>query len=197
VLLRSAAKERPPVTTPPVIIPNTTAAQHPPPPPRRGDGMAYRYELLYDGATRRAYADTVTELLAALIPDYLAVSDDETRLTRRIVHAVHTQVALQAALVADLGLRGCHDDDTKVLLAPRDTPPALTVWAAPVPLVLVTSFYQPAGPLPRPRATAPPGGRVGRLLWLDPDSEARYLRSLHDAGVVHLHELARASSAPA
>jgi hypothetical protein len=192
----SAAKERLPVTTPPVIIANTTADQPPPPPPRRGDGTAYRYELLYDGATRRAYADTVTELLAALIVDYRGAGDDEARLTRRILHAVRTQVALQAALVADIGLHGCSADDTTVLLAPRDTPPAPTEWAAPVPLVLVTSFYQPAGPLPRPRATARPGGHVGRLLWLAPDSEAGYLRSLHDAGVVRLHQLASTSPPP-
>jgi hypothetical protein len=151
-------------------------------PPTRPDGGLYHYELIYDGGKWRGYADTADELLEALIPGYPDL-DSDARAAARLAHAVRTQVALQAQIVAATGLAGCADTETAVLLAARDTPPAPETWAAPVPLVLVTTFYTPTGELPAPAAADPAG-----LIWIDPTSAETLLRSLHRAGAVQLHQ---------
>jgi hypothetical protein len=57
-----------------------------------------------------------------------------------------------------------------------------------VPLVLVSAFYQPDGPVPRPQAD---GG--GQVLWIDTATEETLLASLHGAGWITVN--ARADGA--
>ena len=57
-----------------------------------------------------------------------------------------------------------------------------------MPLVLVSSFYEPDGPLPRPVALPP-----AQVLWIDPASDETLLTSLHEAGWVTVNARADAT----
>jgi len=160
-------------------IPNTSGSLPPPAPPAQPDGRPYQYELIH--ASWRGYADTHAELTALLIAGYDQLAGDEERLAARLRHAADVQVPIQAQLAAEGDLAGCGEEDRAVLLAPRDTPPAVAEWRAPVPLALVTSFYAPHAARPRPQASAP-----GQIAWIDPSTDESLLRSLHDAGWVTL-----------
>ena len=112
-------------------------------PPVRPDGTLYRFEMIYDGAKYRAYADSATELCEALIPGYEHLEDPAEQATARIEFAVAQQVALQAAILAESHRSACTDDERDVLLSPRHVPPQLEIWEADVPLVLVDLYYEP------------------------------------------------------
>jgi hypothetical protein len=163
-----------------VRIPNTSAAEDAPYPPRRPDGHPFTFELIYADGRWRAYAETTSELLAFLIPGYDQLEGPAERLQARIRYAVDVQVALQARLAAHGDLRGCAPDQQALLLGSRDQPPVIERWSAPVPLLLITSFYQPAGPHVRPVEDG------GEVWWLDPDDEWSLLESLAAAGWVGL-----------
>jgi hypothetical protein len=152
-------------------------------PPTRPDGTLYRFELIYDGGRWRGYADTTDELAAAIIPGYPDL-DPARQSEARLAYAVRTQVVLQAQLNVDIGLDGCREEEKELLLGDRSVPPAPDVWTAPVPLVLVTSFYAPAGDLAAPvGAGGPPN-----LVWIDPTSADTLIRSLSRAGAVRLNQ---------
>ena len=162
------------------------------------DTQLYRFEMIFDGGSYRAYADTVTELCEQLIPGYAELEDDVSQAAARIQHAVRAQVLLQAAIVAEADLSGCSGAEQELLLGPRHAPPVIEVWQADVALVLVDTYYEPLGPVPRPlgrlparpvgrpRGGAPPGSN---LIWLRPGDEAELLASLAAAGVVVVSEL--------
>ena len=162
-------------------IANAREGTRPTAPPAGPDGQPYPYEMIYAGGTWRGYADNPGELLTLLIDGYAELEDDEARLRARIQYAVDVSVPLQAEAAAEGDLASCTGEQHAVLLAPRDVPPSVTEWDAPVPLVLVTSFYSPAGPLPRP---APAG--LGEIIWIDPQTEQSLLTSLYDAGWINL-----------
>jgi len=157
-------------------IRNTTQGTAPPEPPARPDGQPYHYELVTAGW--RGYGDTFAELTGLLIDGYGEL-DAEEQLAARLRYAADVQAPLQAAVTAAGDLHACSPADRDVLLGPRDRPPAVAAWQAPVPLVLVSAFYQPDGTLPRPQAS---GG--GQVLWIDPATDETLLVSLHQAGWV-------------
>jgi hypothetical protein len=158
--------------------------------PHRPDGGLYRFEMIFDGGRYRAYADSVTELCEQLIPGYAELDDDTSQAAARIRHAVRAQVLLQAAIVADADLSSCSAAERELLLGARHVPPAVEVWEADVPLVLVDSYYEPVGRLARPEGRPRGGGPEGsNLVWLRPGDEAELLESLADAGVVVISEL--------
>ncbi|MFJ4896070.1 hypothetical protein ACIP5U_39825 [Streptomyces sp. NPDC088788] len=136
--------------------------------------------MIYGGGKWRGYADTPTELMQGLIPEYLDLTSATERAAARIQLALRLQIQLQATLAASNEFARCSAEQQQTILAQRDTPPVISVWDAPVPLVLVTTFYQPDGPLPRPE------GPDGALIWIEPDDEWSLLVSLHEAGVILL-----------
>jgi hypothetical protein len=152
-------------------------------PPTRPDGALYRFELIYDGGRWRGYADTTDELVDAMIPGYSDL-DPARQSEARLTYAVRAQVMLQAELNVDIGLDGCREEEKDLLRGDRSVPPAPDVWTAPVPLVLVASFYAPAGDLVAPLGAGGPPN----LVWLDPTSADALLRSLSRAGVVQLSQ---------
>ncbi|ATM24740.1 hypothetical protein SMD44_p10241 (plasmid) [Streptomyces alboflavus] len=159
---------------------NATAAATPLAPPTKDDGTTYVFEMIYDGGKWRGYADTPTELLVGLIPEYPELESPKERAAARIRLALRLQVQLQAVLATPEDLAQCTPEQQQAILAPRDTPPVLNHWDAPVPLVLVTTFYKPTGRLRRPT------GPENSLLWIEPDDEWALLRSLAEIGVIHL-----------
>jgi hypothetical protein len=162
-------------------IQNSSRRPRPPVPPAAPGGQPFPYEMVYGGGSWRGYADDPGELLTLLIDGYAELDDDQARLRARIQYAVDVSVPLQAEAAAEGDLGGCTGAQLAVLLAPRDVPPSVTGWAAPVPLVLVTSFYAPAGELPRPVAAG-----AGKITWIDPQTDKSLLVSLHGAGWINL-----------
>ena len=163
-----------------VVIRNTTSADAPPAAPVKDDGRPYRYEMIFAGATRRAYADTMAELVDALSPGYASLATDRERDEARVSLALDAQVRVQADVAASGRLRDCTDDERTLILGGRHEPPSPATWKAPVPLVLITSFYQPYGALPRP------AGPAGQQIWLDPGDDRSLLTTLHAAGFVQV-----------
>ncbi|MFJ6438218.1 hypothetical protein [Streptomyces sp. NPDC091416] len=159
---------------------NASSAAAPLDPPTKDDGSNYVFEMIYDGGSWRGYADTPAELLEGLIPEYPELVSPKDKAAARIRLALRLQVQLQAGLTASEEFEQCTPEQQRALLAPRDTPPVLSSWDAPVPMVLVTTFYRPAGRLPRP------DGAEDALIWIEPDDEWSLLVSLHQAGVIHL-----------
>jgi hypothetical protein len=158
--------------------------------PQRPEGGLYRFELIFDNGGYRAYADTVTELCEQLIEGYSELDDDVMQAAARIQHAVRAQVLLQAAIVAEADLSSCSPEEQEVLFGSRHVPPVLEVWEADVALVLVDTYYEPLGRLPRPEGRPRGGGPEGsNLIWIRPADEAELLESLADAGVVVVSEL--------
>jgi hypothetical protein len=170
-----------------VRIPNSTQADSPPSPPARADGQPYEYELIHDGF--RAYGDTFEELAGLLIDGYDDLGTGEERFEARLRYAADIQVPLQADFAASGNLAACSEDEHAVLLGARDRPPEVAAWQAPVPLVLVSAFYAPAGELPRPQAAA-----GSEIIWIDPRTAESLLRSLHAVGWIIMS--ARSGSEP-
>ncbi|MEV4115792.1 hypothetical protein [Nonomuraea sp. NPDC049695] len=161
-----------------VILRNTSAMESPPVAPRRGDGRPYIYEMIYAGGDYRGYADEPAELVGMLVPGYDALATDDERMTARVRLALDLQVRLQAQLAAGPHLDDCGEAERAVILGGRHEPPAPARWEAPVPLVLVSTFYEPAGALPRP------SGPADLQVWLDPADDWTLLTSLHGAGMI-------------
>ncbi|MCF6474050.1 hypothetical protein FAF44_37555 [Nonomuraea sp. MG754425] len=160
-----------------MIIRNLSAAEPPPAAPVNAQGRPYRYEMIHAGGALRGYADEPAELVGMLVPGYTGLGADDERAAARVLLALDTQVRLQAQLAAGR-LGACGEAERAVLLGGRHEPPSPAHWTAPVPLVLVASFYRPAGTLPRP------SGPAELQVWLDPADDWTLLTSLHTAGVI-------------
>ncbi|GAA3714823.1 hypothetical protein GCM10022224_095580 [Nonomuraea antimicrobica] len=161
-----------------VIIRNTSATAPPPVPPAKDDGRPYRFEMIHAGGTRRGYADEPVELVGMLVPGYDGLATGAERAAARVRLALDVQVRLQAWLADEGRLDACGPAERAVILGGRHEPPAPVRWQAPVPLVLVATYYEPHGALPRP------GGPADLQVWLDPADDWSLLTSLHTAGVI-------------
>ncbi|OPC76655.1 hypothetical protein B4N89_45020 [Embleya scabrispora] len=162
-----------------VTYANSHGGMSPPTPPRKGDGSHYRFELVHEQGLLRTYGDDGVDLVAGVIHPFLRGSGPRAEAAARIRVAVRTQVVLQASLAMGIEMESCNAEQRSVLLGSRAYPPTVRMWDAPVPLVLVTSFYRPTGMLTTPR---------GNILWLDPTTGESLLSSLLAANVVVLAE---------
>jgi len=168
------------------IVKNVTVIDQPPEPPRKEDGSQFEFEMLADGGNSRVYGDTPEELLGYLIPGYEAL-DGVDQLTSRILFANTAAVALQAYAVSDADVE-LTEEERRTLEAPRDVPPQVAVWESEIPLVLVSTYYQPQGALSRPTGRALGiGEEGGNLIWLDPIGDIELIFSLAQAGWVNLN----------
>lgn len=162
------------------------------PVPHKGDGSPYGYEMIFNDAHYRAYADTVTELCEALIDKYVDLDNDIDRAAARVEYAIGEQRRLQAGLntLFEEAMAAATEAEQQVLLAPEDEVPEVGTWEADVPLVLVDTDYQPHGDLPRPVGRPRGGGADdSNLIWIQPASEAELIASLDAAGLISLGEL--------
>lgn len=159
-----------------------TRGDNVPQPPAHPNGRPYRFEMLAEGETVRVYADEPGELVAELIDGYARLLSPVDKEEARIRYAVGAQVAVQAAVINERGLEGCTEQEQAILLGSREQQPSIDEWRAPVPLVLVASFYQPARPLARPQAQEP-----AQIWWIDPRDEVSLLHDLHQLGLVTLN----------
>lgn len=154
--------------------------------PTRPDGTPYRYEMLFAGMTRRAYADDPADLLDALVPGYTDGNHDQ-QWTNRLGLAARAQVLAQAVANEHAHFTRATATQRKILSGTRHEPVIVAHWDCPVPLVLIATDYQPAGKAPRPQ---PHAGMPPNIIWIDPSDEWTLLESLHNVGVIALHEAA-------
>jgi hypothetical protein len=81
---------------------------------------------------------------------------------------------VQSLLNAGEPFERCLDEERLILMENGDSPPLVTQWRSPVPLLLVASFYQPVGEIPQPRVDRP-----GQVWWIDPTTSRSLLETLH------------------
>lgn len=160
------------------LAPERVAAE-----PTRSDGTLYRYELVYAGHTRRVYADHTDVLVDILIPGYLDMSE-HSRWEARLLYAARAQVIAQAGLNATDMLATLTLAEQTILQGPRHEQPVVATWACPIPLVLISTYYQPAGSNPRPVSEQ---GMAPNVIWIDPADDLALLNSLHDLAVISLY----------
>lgn len=151
--------------------------------PAKPDGALFAYELIYAGGTRRAYADDLADLIEILLPGYDAWTEQQ-RWEARLHLAIRAQVVVQAEENACDAFHTLPNHAQALLQDARHEPPTVASWSYPVPLVLVTSFYAPAGLAPRPVREQ---GMASNVIWIDPSDETSLLTTLHDAGFVTLN----------
>lgn len=162
-----------------VTYANTHGGASPPAAATKPDGRPFRFELIHEQGLLRTYGDDGADLVAGLVRPFLRGSGPRAEAAARIRVAVRTQVVLQAFVAVGTDMDACSTEQRSVLLGSRAHPPSVHEWDAPVPLVLVTSFYRPAGILATPR---------GNIVWLDPASGASLLSSLLATNMVVLAE---------
>jgi hypothetical protein len=164
-------------------------ADHGPPAvPAHPSGGAWMYCVYPQSLDQAFFSDSATELCGLLIPGYADIPDDDAheQAVARILHIVRAQVQAQAAINAQHDLSVLTDEQRAVLTGSRDTQPRVDVWTAPVPLLLVTSFYQPYTDLPVPLPVPPPDFEGTNVIWLDPSDEYETLVALNVCGLIHL-----------
>lgn len=151
--------------------------------PTRADGTRHAYEMLYAGHTRRAYADTHEALVGVLIEGYSTMTEQQ-KWEARLAYTIRAQVIAQAELNAVDAFETLTSAQRAILQGPRHVPPVVPTWSCPVPLVLISTYYQPAGPDARPVREA---GMEPNVIWLNPSDDETFLTSLHDIGVISLY----------
>lgn len=151
--------------------------------PTREDGSLHRYELVYAGHTRRVYADTEEALIDVLIPGYAEMSE-MSRWEARLAYMTRAQVIAQAGLNATDAFHTLSHAQQVILQGPRHEQPVVPTWSCPVPLILVASYYEPAGRNARPVRDQ---GMAPNVIWVDPSDDTTFLASLHDIGVISLY----------
>ena len=131
------------------------------------------------------WADTRSELVAALIDGYDEIADSPDGVTEatwaRYRQTMAVTADVQASILADATDKGAFDPEQlaatpegetilTALMVERTVPfTELVEWTFEVPLVLIESDYAPFTDRARPD---------GRIIWIDPSDERRYLESL-------------------
>lgn len=152
--------------------------------PVREDGSAYPFALVY--LDRTILAETRTELVGQLIPDYQDIAEgaagDAEALWSRYSSAVAIAGQWQQVLAANATEEGTFDtavETEEVLTAiftPREEKPVVTgPWEHKVPLILVRSSYVPYTSVEAPE---------GNIQWVDPYTETTFMDSLAALGVI-------------
>ncbi len=166
-------------------------------PPRREDGSPYPLVGVFD--RRHAWVgECAADLLGALIDGYdrlpAGVAGEPEALQLRWHHAVNVANNVQQTRTAEaanqgqLDLKQLDEADLTLLFADRANPVDVDMWELAVPLVVLTTDYAPYS------SRTPPDGRV---VWIDPSDEMRYLRSLGELGLIEFYtyrETARSST---
>ena len=160
----------------------TLTGSFPPELPVQADGKPYPFAMAYRDTV--IFATDRDELVSVLIPGYTKADGDEA-LFARYRSCVEVANTLQPRLAADALEAGVFDTQsspehvlTALFTSRYEKIDDFARWDHEVTLVLVATGYAPYTANARPE---------GRILWLDPYTEATYLASLEEAGVVELH----------
>lgn len=126
-------------------------------------------------AGRRLRAMTPDGILGLLIESYRDCTDDAQRFSARLDYACQARVDIQSLLMAGEMFEYSTPDESRVLRDRGPAPEPPSEWRCATPLVLVASFYEPAGELARPRTSEP-----GQIWWIDPMTASSLLVALHE-----------------
>lgn len=147
-------------------------------------GEPYLFTMMV--GSRTVHADRNDELVAEILgEEYLSEGDPTNAFEIRLGGALNIATAVQESIVASAVRRGDLNDseDESVwtpLLMPREIADAPAGdWNHPVPLVLVTSLFDPWTRRSAPR---------GNVVWIDPTDDVTLLESLQDCGLVRMVE---------
>lgn len=136
----------------------------------------YRIEFP-DG--NRLEGESVADLIGGLIPGYETLNDEqalEARVDHMEEHADTLQSMLLLGLAADQpdengSLDPLDENDRLFLTTPKDQAVS-GEYHGPIDLILTTTQYKPYTDDERP---------TGRIVWLDPETETSFLRTLADS----------------
>lgn len=183
-----------------VITGNLLAARdnRAPEPSVKADGSGYTWRMFYDSNRYIADMDTTSEALEVLITGYEALTDEE-KLTARIQLAENVQISAKVSIASNLTAEQyetMQDWQWEVLLSEGDPSgwgagdqevddeDSLDIWASTVPLVLLTTSYKPHTNIARPLSSEGDYEEVKNLIWLRPEHELDFLRSLSRIGYI-------------
>ena len=163
-----------------VTVDSPPAGTGPEPPPHESV-----WPFLMAHGDQITWADTRSELVGALIDGYDEIPDTPDGVTAatwaRYRQSVAVAADVQASILADATDKGAFDPEQlaatpegeailNALMVERTVPlTEIREWTFEVPVVLIESDYAPFTERPRPE---------GRIIWIDPSDEARYLDSL-------------------
>ena len=148
-------------------------------------GKPYLMGMVMPNGEDFCYADSFYDLVCALIPDYAFASDEAERAYLRIVAADLGATIRQADIIVQIDPSDVTEGEWATLNAPKTGELAARAdwWRCQVPLIAVTTSYEPFIPRPRP-ASKNDGTRGGTLWWVDPQDEESLITSLHEIGYI-------------
>lgn len=140
------------------------------------DGEGF-YACLSVPGSKSVFADTLTEIVARLIPDYPnrpGGDDEDGALVGRVEYLAAEAANLQALVAASAGAAArVFDEDELTAMFTEKSGAAVDVdggWDDDVPLILVAQNYAPYSPHPRPAGKG--------VVWLDGADERVFLESV-------------------
>ena len=156
-------------------------------PPHKDDGSGYRFEMIYEGAASRAYADSAADLIDLLIPGYADMGAEE-KTNARVAYGTGLLAPTQAQVLQHVDQSALSEQERAVLLAPRYEPVTITEWASEVPVVLLDVHYAPHSDLDAPRSTLEDVADPRNIAWIRVEEEYQMLVSLAQVGYIGLAE---------
>lgn len=151
--------------------------------PLHEDGTGYAYCLYFNDNSEIAFADTLTELVSALIPGYANLTETD-RDVERIRYAQTAAAEVQAEILLHIDESDVTPEQWAALTSPRFLPqPRADWWTTDVPLVVVETGYAPYTETPRPASALQDGIEEDNPIWfINPAEEETLLDTLHSVG---------------
>lgn len=171
-----------------VIVQNTREGDEPVAPSRREDGSYFPFGVYFDGGRTIAWGDDFEDLIDAMSPGYLD-KDDQDRLITRITVAIKAQSAVQAQVfveASDEDIQALTPEQERLVNGSNRERPEIADWTSEIPLVLVTTAYQPHTDTPRPVSSYGPYHEVPNMWWINPEDDESLMTDLHTIGYVRV-----------
>lgn len=173
-----------------VIVQNTRSGEAPVEPARRDDGTRYDYGMYFNEGRSIAWGDGFEDLIEVLSPGYQA-ADEQQALIERITLALRARKIVQAQVFAeadDGDVEALNPEEMSILDGTHQGRITIEDWNSDIPLVLVTTAYQPHTDTPRPVSKHGPYLEVPNMWWIDPMEDESLIRDLAAIGYVRVVE---------
>lgn len=189
-----------------IITPNNLDVKNQvaPAPSLHDDGSNYEWRMCFNEQSEFADADELHEFISILFdPEYSALETDEEKAKARIVYAHRFQVMARARVLANMTEEqsdALSEEEWAVLTYGEDLDSAdpygwgsgtlgtvgedFDTWSSDIPLVLVSTSYAPYTEIPRPISSEGDYKYVKNIIWIRPESEIDFLRSLKHTGYI-------------
>lgn len=168
---------------PTVSTPNTKNPKQAPTPMRKADGRPYRYELISANGKTRYYSDNIADLIVGVLPPH---ENDELMLASRIRHAriVSSIQCGSAVRVAQLAGAKMSHEEKDILQGKK---PVGEFWECEYPIALLSIDYFPFTKIPQPLSSEGDIPDPSNIIWLRPESDETYVKSLSVSGWIRLN----------